>query len=159
MIRYALHCEAGHEFESWFANSAAFDKQAKRKLVECPVCGSSKIEKSIMAPRLARTDDAPRAEEIAESPATPPAPPAKTPVMTVSPQERVLRQKLKELREHITKNSNYVGARFPEEARKIHYGETEHRSIYGEASPDEAKELHDEGIEFHPIPILPDEHN
>jgi len=153
MIRYALHCEAGHEFESWFANSAAFDKQAKRKLVECPVCGSSKIEKSIMAPRLART------EEIAEAPAMPPAPPAKTPVMTVSPQERVLRQKLKELREHITKNSNYVGARFPEEARKIHYGETEHRSIYGEASPDEAKELHEEGIEFHPIPILPDEHN
>ena len=79
--------------------------------------------------------------------------------MTVSPQERVLRQKLKELREHITKNSNYVGPRFSEEARKIHYGEAEHRSIYGEASPDEAKALHEEGIEFHPIPTLPDEHN
>ena len=160
MIRYALHCEAGHDFESWFANSAAYDKQAKHKLVECPVCGSSKIEKSIMAPRLARTDDAPRAEEIAEASGMPnPMPPAKTPVMTVSPQERVLRQKLKELREHITKNSNYVGARFPEEARKIHYGETEHRSIYGEASPDEAKALHEEGIEFHPLPILPDDQN
>ena len=77
----------------------------------------------------------------------------------MSPLERELRQKLKELRDHITKNANYVGPRFPEEARKIHYGETEHRSIYGEASPDEAKELHEEGIEFHPLPILPDDKN
>jgi len=77
----------------------------------------------------------------------------------MSPPERELRQKLKELREHITKNANYVGASFPEEARKIHYGETEHRSIYGEASPEEARELHDEGIEFHPLPILPDDQN
>ena len=75
----------------------------------------------------------------------------------MSPQERELRKKLKELRDHVTKNADYVGARFPEEARKIHYGEIEHRSIYGEASPDEAKELHEEGIEFHPLPILPDE--
>ena len=84
--------------------------------------------------------------------------PPKAPVM-MSPPEHELRKKLKELREHITKNSDYVGARFPEQARKIHYGEIEHRSIYGEASPDEAKELHEEGIEFHPLPILPDEFN
>ena len=88
----------------------------------------------------------------------PPIPP-KTPVAMMSPVERELRQKLKELRDHITKNANYVGTKFPEEARKIHYGETERRSIYGEASPDEAKELHEEGIEFHPIPVLPDDQN
>jgi hypothetical protein len=89
----------------------------------------------------------------------PPGPPAKAPVAMMSPPERELRKKLKELRDHITKNADYVGSRFPEQARKIHYGETKHRSIYGEASPDEAKELHDEGIEFHPLPILPDEFN
>jgi len=89
----------------------------------------------------------------------PPLPPATGPVAMVSPLEHELRQKLKELRDHITKNAHYVGPRFPEEARKIHYGETEHRSIYGEASPDEAKALHEEGIEFHPLPILPDDQN
>jgi hypothetical protein len=99
--------------------------------------------------------------------APPPAPPASprpaaetaSPVAMMSPQERELRTKLKELRDHLTKNADYVGQKFPEEARKMHYGETEHRSIYGEASPDQAKELHEEGIEFHPLPVLPDERN
>jgi hypothetical protein len=167
MIRYALACERGHTFESWFQNSAAYDKQSKRGLVTCPVCDSAKVEKAIMAPRLARTDvepprpiavppPAPAAPQAAPAPS---APPAKTSVAIMSSQERELRQKLKELRDHVTKNSSYVGPRFPEEARKIHYGETEHRSIYGEASPDEAKKLHDEGIEFHPLPVLPDDQN
>ena len=83
----------------------------------------------------------------------------KAAVAMMSPQERELRQKLKELRDHVTKHANYVGAQFSEEARKMHYGEIEHRSIYGEASPDDAKALHEEGIEFHPLPILPDEFN
>ena len=74
-------------------------------------------------------------------------------------QERELRAKLKELRDHIVKNADNVGEQFPTEARKMHYGDIEHRSIYGEASPKEAKELHDEGIEFHPLPVLPDERN
>jgi hypothetical protein len=165
MIRYALNCEHGHAFESWFQNSAAYDKQTKRGLVSCPICGSAKVEKAIMAPRLARSE----AAEPPPSPSTPPAVPAppqppvaapgKTPVAIMSPMEREVRQKLKELRDHVTKNASYVGPRFPEEARKIHYGETEHRSIYGEASPDEAKAMHEEGIEFHPLPILPDEFN
>ncbi len=169
MIRYALNCEHGHTFESWFANSAAYDKQAKRGLVACPACGSSKVEKAIMAPRLSRAEahEPPPAMPQAGPPApavpvplSAPAPaPAKTPVAIMSPPEQELRKKLKELREHITKNSDYVGQRFPEQARKIHYGEIEHRSIYGEASPEEAKALHDEGIEFHPLPILPDELN
>jgi hypothetical protein len=155
MIRYTLSCERGHEFESWFANSGAYDKQAKRGLVTCPICNSVKVEKTIMAPRLARTDVA----EPASPSAAPPAVPAKAPVAMMSPPERELRQKLKELRDHVTKNANYVGTKFPEEARKIHYGETEHRSIYGEASPEEAKSLHEEGIEFHPLPMLPDDQN
>ncbi len=167
MIRYALNCERGHSFESWFQNSAAYDKQAKRGLIACPICGSAKVEKAIMAPRLSRADAgeaSPMPMNVpmpVPMPPTPPLPvpmPAKAPVM-MSPPEHELRKKLKELREHITKNSDYVGARFPEQARKIHYGEIEHRSIYGEASPDEAKELHEEGIEFHPLPILPDEFN
>ena len=158
MIRYALNCEHHHSFESWFQNSAAYDKQAKRSLIACPICGSTKVEKAIMAPRLGRAE---AGEKPAPMPAPPPAPAAagKAPVAVMSPPERELRKKLKELREHITKNADYVGPRFPEQARKIHYGEIEHRSIYGEASPDEAKELHEEGIEFHPLPILPDEFN
>jgi hypothetical protein len=165
MIRYTLNCERGHAFESWFQNSAAYDKQAKRKLVTCPVCGSAKIEKAMMAPRVSAASG--DGEIVAPQPAAPPAPAPQataqgspsTPVAMMSPPERELRQKLKELREHITKNANYVGTRFSEEARKIHYGETEHRSIYGEASPEEAKELHEEGIEFHPLPMLPDDQN
>jgi hypothetical protein len=160
MIRYALNCEKGHGFESWFQNSAAYDKQVKRSLVTCPICGSAKVEKAIMAPRLGRaeTPEALRMAPPMPAPATPPGP-ACAPVAVMSTPERELCKKLKELREHITKNADYVGPRFPEQARKIHYGETEHRSIYGEASPDEAKELHEEGIAFHPLPILPDEFN
>jgi hypothetical protein len=157
MIRYALHCEHGHDFDSWFQNSASYDNQTKRALVACPICGSVKVEKAIMAPRLNRADAA--APNMPTAAPVPPGPPAKAPVAMMSPPERELRKKLKELRDHITKNADYVGSRFPEQARKIHYGETKHRSIYGEASPDEAKELHDEGIEFHPLPILPDEFN
>ena len=157
MIKYALVCASGHDFESWFADSAAYDKQAKRKLVTCPVCGSSKVEKAIMAPRLsgARKRDAAPAP-IADAPA---APPAAAPVAMISPQEQEFRAKLKELRDHLTKNATDVGGKFPEEARKMHYGEKEHRSIYGVASPEEAMELAEEGIEFHPLPVLPDERN
>jgi len=158
MIRYALGCDKGHKFESWFADSGAYDKQAKRGLVTCPQCGSAKVEKAIMTPRLAgsrkrdRQDDAP-AQTMSTEAAD------KAPVAMMSPQEQEFRAKLKELRDHITRNADDVGQKFPEEARKMHYGEVEHRSIYGVASPDDAKELAEEGIEFHPIPILPDERN
>jgi hypothetical protein len=160
VIRYSLICDKRHEFESWFPNSAGYDKQAKRGLIDCPMCGSTKVEKAIMAPRLARKDKggpiiAP-AEEIA---APPPMPEAPTPVAMISPQEREFRAKLKELRDHLTANADNVGKKFPEVARKMHYGEVEHRSIYGEASPRDAKELHEEGIAFHPLPVLPEERN
>jgi len=170
MIRYALNCEQGHNFESWFANSSAFDKQAKRGLVTCPICGSAKVEKAIMAPNLAASlshsgtaDPQPPMPTPTASPPPQaermPANSTKTPVAMMTSAEHELRHKLKELRDHITKNAHYVGPRFPEEARKIHYGEAEHRSIYGEASPEEAQQLHEEGIEFHPLPILPDDKN
>lgn len=165
MIRYALACAKGHTFESWFQNSAAYDKQAKRGLVECPTCGSSKVEKALMAPKLAGTKKRPALP--APTPATPAATPdaapaaveAPAPVAMISPQEHEFRTKLKELREHLTKNADNVGQKFPEEARKMHYGESEQRSIYGQASPQEAKDLYEEGIEFHPLPVLPDERN
>ena len=147
MIRYALCCEAGHTFESWFNNSTAFDRQVARGLVTCPLCGSAKVEKAIMAPALSGGREAPAPE------------PEKTPVAIVSKEEVELRKKLKELRDHIVKSADYVGEKFPEEARRMHYGEIEHRSIYGEASPDAAKSLAEEGIEFHPLPRLPDERN
>jgi hypothetical protein len=169
MIRYALQCDKGHTFESWFANSTAYDKQRKRALVACPICDSTKVEKAIMAPSLASSETPSAHAEPAAPPPVPsaspnlPAPPLppqiKNAVAMMSPQERELRQKLKELRDHVTKNASYVGTRFSEEARKIHYGESEKRSIYGEASPAEAKELHEEGIEFHPLPPLPDDQN
>jgi hypothetical protein len=162
MIKYALVCEKGHEFESWFADSAAYDKQRKRKLVACPVCESVKVDKAIMAPRVAAKKgkraapiEAPAPAPVAnETPAGPPAP-----VAMISPQEMEFRSKLKELRDHLVKNAENVGAKFPEEARKMHYGEIEHRSIYGVATPQDAKELLDEGIECHPLPVLPDERN
>ncbi|WP_257167908.1 DUF1178 family protein [Bradyrhizobium sp. SRS-191] len=162
MIRYALRCERDHTFESWFQSSSAYDSQVKRKLVECPTCGSTGIEKAIMAPRIVSK----KGREVAPVPAAPapvPAPaqdvipPGSTSLMMA--QERELRAKLKELRDHIVKNADDVGERFPTEARKMHYGETEHRPIYGEASLDEARELIEEGIEVAPIPVLPDDRN
>ncbi|MGI8526068.1 MAG: DUF1178 family protein, partial [Pseudolabrys sp.] len=144
MICYTLACERGHSFESWFADSAAYDKQAKRRLVSCPVCGSAKVGKAIMAPRLASAGKREQARPEAPAPA-----PEKTPVAMISPAEQEFRQKLREVREHLTTNADNVGAKFPEQARKMHYGEIEHRSIYGEASPKEAKDLSEEGIEFH----------
>lgn len=162
MIKYALVCDKGHDFESWFADSGAFDKQAKRKLVACPHCDSTKVEKAIMAPRIAtskKRKSAPTVEAPAVPEAAAPAAETPAPVAMISPAEQEFRAKLKELREHLTKNADDVGKKFPEEARKMHYGETEHRSIYGVASPEDAKELAEEGIEFHPLPVLPDERN
>ena len=161
MIRYSLVCDQGHGFESWFADSSAYDRQVKRKLVTCPVCDSAKVEKAIMAPRLARKDKSTSitVREEAASAHADAATPDSSPVAMISPQEHEFRKKLKELRDHLTANADNVGKKFPEEARKMHYGETEHRSIYGEASAEDAKELHEEGIAFHPLPVLPDERN
>jgi hypothetical protein len=156
MIHYTLRCERGHAFESWFQSSSAYEAQEKRKLVNCPVCGSAKVERAIMAPRIVskrgREDAAPAPAATTDVTA-----PASTPLMMA--QERELRAKIKELRDHIVKNADNVGERFPNEARKMHYGDIEHRPIYGEATPDEARSLIEEGVEVSPLPVLPDDRN
>jgi hypothetical protein len=156
MIRYSLRCEGGHAFESWFQSSSAYDSQVKRKLVTCPACGSAKVEKSIMAPQIVGKK---RRDSAAPAPAasTDVTAPASTPLMMA--QERELRTKLRELRDHIVKNADNVGERFSNEARKMHYGDIEHRPIYGEASPDEARSLIEEGVEVSPLPVLPEDRN
>jgi hypothetical protein len=165
MIRYSLRCERDHSFESWFQDSGNYDSQIRRKLVSCPVCGSAKVEKAIMAPRIVGKKSRERQETLpvpaappttpAETPGTPA--PASTPLMMA--QERELRAKLKELRDHIIKNADNVGEKFPNEARKMHYGEIEHRPIYGEASHEEARALIEEGVEVSPLPVLPEDRN
>jgi hypothetical protein len=162
MIHYNLRCARGHAFESWFQSSSAYEVQEKRQLVSCPVCGSSEVERAIMAPQIVskkgRKDTASDSEPVATpAPATDVAAPAPTPLLMA--QEQELRAKLRELRDHIVKNADNVGERFPNEARKMHYGDIEHRPIFGEASADEARSLIDEGVEVMPLPVLPDDRN
>lgn len=162
MIRYALACDNGHDFESWFPSASSFDGQAARGLVQCPSCGSARVEKRLMAPAVggrggARPAEAASPEAAATSPA-PPAGPAQ-PVAILTEREQAIRAMLRAVREHVTKTADYVGPGFAEEARRMHYGETEHRSIYGEANPVEARALLEEGIEVHPLPAMPDDRN
>ena len=160
MIRYSLRCDRGHEFESWFQSSSAYEQQEKRKLVNCPACGSAEVERAIMAPQIVSKkgrDSTAAAPAPAPTASTDVTAPASTPLLMA--QERELRAKLKELRDHIVKNADNVGERFPNEARKMHYGDIEHRPIYGEASPDEARALIEEGVEVSPLPVLPEDRN
>lgn len=155
MIRYALTCGKAHAFESWFRSSDDFDAQLRRDLVNCPVCGSSKIEKQIMAPSIARTERniGTQSAPLTEMPDTP------QPVALVGEREKAMRTAIRALREQLIANSEDVGKAFPEEARKIHYGESAPRPIRGEASADVIKALVDEGVDCHPLPSLPDERN
>jgi hypothetical protein len=149
MILYQLQCEAEHGFEAWFRDSAAYDKQADRGLLACPACGSAKVTKALMAPRIGgarqntMADDAPGEAGAKE--------------VQISAKAVALRQQLVEMRAKIEESCDYVGPRFAEEARKIHYGETDPKGIYGETSADEAEALKDEGIEFGAVPWLPKE--
>lgn len=148
MIRYALKCRKGHEFEAWFKSSTAFDEQSKTGKVVCAVCGSKKVEKALMAPRVAAS----RVEEsipVAHSPAG-----DKRDAI-----RKEMVQLMRKLRREVERNAEYVGPQFAEEARKIHYEEAPARGIYGEASPDDVKSLKEEGIEFYPLPQVPDDHN
>jgi hypothetical protein len=156
MIRYSLRCERDHAFESWFQSSAAYDSQVRRKLVTCPACGSAKVEKAIMAPRIVGKKGR---EKAAPAPAAETTPAVSESTSLMMAQERELRAKLKELRDHIVKTADNVGERFPNEARKMHYGDIEHRPIYGEASPEEARALIEEGVEVSPLPVLPEDRN
>ena len=150
MIRYTLRCEKDHTFEAWFRSSEDYDRAAKKGVNECPLCGATKIEKAPMAPSVARTDKAGEKKSGGEKVTLAAGP---------DPREAALRAALKELRQKVTENAEYVGDRFAAEARRMHYNESETRGIYGEASPDEAKALADEGIEFQPLPTLPEERN
>ena len=161
MIRYALACDQAHEFESWFPSAEGYEAQVARGLVACPLCGSGKVEKQIMAPSIGRKERE-RGAMPESGPAPQPQAPevlAPQPVALLSQKEQAFRAMLKAVREHVTKNSDYVGPRFVDEARKMHYGETEHRSIYGEANPVDAAALLEEGIEVHPLPLAPDDRN
>lgn len=161
MIRYRLKCEKRHEFEAWFSNAAAFDRQAKRGQISCPRCGTSKVEKTVMAPSIIKSAKRKRArkapeKEPSEQPAAPPAAQAETHRLAA---HGALAAAMRKLRAEIEAKSEYVGPRFPEEARKIHYEETPARGIYGEATREEAQALSEEGIEFFPLPSLPEDHN
>ena len=149
MISFNLVCDKGHDFEAWFKDGASFDRQAKRGLVSCGQCGSAKIRKSVMAPAIAGTKRT-RKDQAAAPPTQEVVAPA-----PADPKVVALMQQLRELRKKIEESADYVGDKFAEEARKMHYEEVEKRSIYGEASDDEAQALADEGVEFARIPWVP----
>lgn len=160
MIRYSLVCEAGHEFESWFPSGDAYDAQRKRGLVACPVCDSAKVEKALMAPSLGRKGNNAQARSTPSTPAAAgPEGEATQPVTLLSEKEQAFRAMLRAVRAHVAQNADYVGQDFADEARRMHYGETEHRSIYGETDANEAKALIEEGIEVMPLPPVPDDRN
>ncbi len=147
MIRYDLVCDKGHEFDGWFRDSDTYDKQAKRGLVSCTHCGTAKIQKQIMAPRIPsksnkKSDNAVR---MSSGP--------------VDPRAQAMIQMMRDYRKHVETNAENVGNNFAEEARKIHYKETKVRGIYGQTSPDDAAALIEEGIDIHPIPVLPEDGN
>jgi hypothetical protein len=155
MIKYALTCGKGHDFESWFEGSGAYDKLCKRGFVTCPACGSADVEKQIMAPRVVNSEER-RSLSKRKPPAEPPAP---QPMAMMSEEAQQMRRMIRELHEKVKANTEDVGERFADEARKIHYGEVEEKAIRGRASLDEAKALHEEGIGVLPLPPLPDERN
>ena len=164
MIRYALRCEKDHEFESWFRSSADYDKLAKARSVACTVCGSVKVEKAIMAPSIGRAGKDKGARPAlpparAPDPDAPTAPAPDQVQLAADPRRRAMIEAMRELRKKITENADYVGDRFAEEARKIHYQEAEPRGIYGEATREEAEQLAEEGVEFAPLPPVPDDRN
>ena len=131
MIAYSLRCHKGHEFDGWFQNSAAFDRQSEHGQLSCPSCNSVRIEKAIMAPAVSGT---------------------KKSVRPKANDAKQMRQFATGLRKYIQENAEYVGPSFAEEARKIHYGETAERHIYGEATHKEAQELVEEGVDVAPLP-------
>ena len=162
MIRYTLRCDKSHVFESWFRDMASFDGQVKRGLVACPICNSVKVDKAIMAPRIHRTDrdrSAPSEAVTRDEAVSPVDAPKAEPVALISDQELELRAAIKAIRAKVESSADNVGKGFADEALKIHLGEVPHRSIYGEASADDVRMLHEEGVEFHALPVLPDDRN
>ena len=176
MIRYTVRCRAGHEFEGWYRDSKTYETLEAAGAVSCPDCGSAEVRRAPMAPALSGTKatqrdepqpaggdggdeaasgSAPEPESAPASP--PPAAQASAPPVSAEDAKRIhvmgkIREAMVEMRRHVEKNADYVGPKFADEARKIHYGETGQRSIYGEATDSESEALRDEGIEFGRIP-------
>ena len=140
MITYSLACDNQHKFDAWFRSAEAYDEQHGRGIVTCPVCGSLKVDKALMAPALRMTSD-------------------KLSLSTGHPMQSEIRDFLRAMRKKVTSEADYVGDKFAEEARKIHFKESDPRGIYGEATRDEVAELLDEGVDFLPLPQLPEEAN
>jgi hypothetical protein len=147
MIHYDLICKHGHPFDGWFSNSAAYDEQRNTGGVVCPQCGTAEVDKQIMAPSIPRKSN--RKSE------------ARNQVFSGSadPRMKLLVEKMRELRQHIESHADYVGDRFAEEARRIHYKEADERGIYGEATAEDARSLIEEGIDVQPLPLLPEDRN
>jgi hypothetical protein len=154
MILYRLRCSKGHEFESWFKDSKTFERQEKKSLIGCAVCGDSKVGRAVMAPRIGRKGK-PEVEVQAPVPAPAPSPEQQKMAALASKMPKELREALLKVRAEVEKNCEHVGGRFAEEARKIHYGESDKRGIYGETSDEEADALAEEGIEFGRLPWIP----
>lgn len=163
MIKYALVCVRGHQFESWFSDSLAYEQQAKRGLVECPHCGGIEVEKALMAPTISTSKRKARnaAAEQAVAHETPEAQPQQEaqPVALLDEKQRAMREMIRDLHTKISKDSVDVGANFVDQARKMHDGEMPTRAIRGEATFAQAKELWDEGVPVMPLPVLPEDRN
>lgn len=144
MIKYSLICDKEHVFEGWFGSGEDYENQRKRGFVECPSCGSNRISKALMAPNVSGTKKKDVVPMAAMQQAQVPA---------------EMMERLRKFKKHVESNAENVGDRFPEEARKIHYGEAEVRDIYGKASLQEAASLAEEGVDVMPIPDLPEEKN
>jgi hypothetical protein len=147
MIRFSLICEAGHEFDGWFASNDAFDTQKKRGLIDCPICGTAKVDKALMAPGVITSDR--KAAKSSGAPAQ----------LVLDPERAEMMAKLREMAKAVRANADYVGGDFAEEARRIHFGEADARGIYGEASADEVRGLLEDGVPVAPIPVLPEDRN
>lgn len=154
MILFDLQCAKGHRFEAWFRNGATYDRQADVGELACPLCGGRDVEKAPMAPRIAKGRAVAVPVSDAPGPDKPAPPPADARTMAVMGAQL---KALRALRQKIEESCDYVGPEFPEEARKIHYGESDPRGIYGETTPEEAEALEDEGIEIARVPWVPRE--
>ena len=154
MILYRLRCSKGHEFESWFKDSKTYERQEKKSLIGCAVCGDAKVARAIMAPRIGSKTVA-EVETPAPAPAPAPGPEQQQMAALTRRMPKELREALLKARAEVEKNCEHVGEKFAEEARKIHYGESDKRGIYGETSDEEAEALAEEGIEFGRLPWIP----
>jgi hypothetical protein len=161
MIHYDLRCSDGHGFDGWFRDSATFDQQAARGLVECPVCGGTAVERALMAPRLSRGRRAPvidvasAADEGKAPPVTADVPAAPVTRHPPAPMPDHVRVMLQRIRAEVEQKCTYVGGKFAEEARRMHEGEVPAKPIYGEATPAQAEALEDDGIAVARIPWVP----